>query len=401
MPPPPSVDVTGFERLVVDQIETNRAAVVAAPRSGAAWGRLGMVLHAHDLREQAQQCYEQAEHFEPREPRWPYLRGILIAQENPERAIPELQAAVRLSGRDADAAALRLAETFFETGRFDDAERVYRQLQSAGHDHARTRLGLARVGQVRRRPEEARRWLDSALRDPHTARAAHSLLAALEQAASRPAAAEQAANTIATLRPDQPWPDPFSLELVPHRIGRRLWAVDAQRLLDQGRVAEAEPILNRLVADYPTAPEGWLMLGRLRFERGDCTGAEAALRRHLQLEPRSVNGQAQLGAALLCLERYPEAIAALEQATRLKPDLGEAYFNLGYAQTRARRGLEAIGSLRSAIRYSPHLVDAYIILADLLNQTGEKQEALQLLQRAQRLKPTDERIQVLLQRVKR
>src|SRR5690349_21588977 len=48
-PEPPSVDPTGVDPAVLAAIDSARGAVRQSPRSANAWGRLGMILAAHNF----------------------------------------------------------------------------------------------------------------------------------------------------------------------------------------------------------------------------------------------------------------------------------------------------------------------------------------------------------------
>src|SRR5207245_1393041 len=69
-PDPPELVLTGVDPAVVKVLEDSRAAVLQAPRSAAAWGRLGMVLVVHDFHAEANRCFAQAERLDGRDPRW-------------------------------------------------------------------------------------------------------------------------------------------------------------------------------------------------------------------------------------------------------------------------------------------------------------------------------------------
>src|ERR1051325_1665145 len=66
---PPSVSVASLDRSLASIIETSRQAVVTAPRSGEAWGRLGMALHAAEFYPEARICYARATWLDPQAPR--------------------------------------------------------------------------------------------------------------------------------------------------------------------------------------------------------------------------------------------------------------------------------------------------------------------------------------------
>jgi len=398
---PPVISTTGFEPVVAAQIEKTLAEVRANPRSDSAWGKLGMVLQAYEFTTEARACFAQAERLNAKDARWLYLHALLLRQHDGAAAIAKLRRAIGLSAAQSDAPRLLLAQSLFEAGRFDEAENHFKQLLDENVNHAPARLGLAELSNTRGRLEESRQMLQVCLTNAVTAKRAHTLLGQVERQLGHTAAAEAAIRAAAFLPLDRSWPDPFSDEAAQYHIGRKAWADQGQRLLEQQRHEEARRVIERLLKEYSAAPEGWLLLGRLHMRQNNCVGAEQAFRQHLQREPDSVNGHAQLGLALLCLERYADAAAILQRAVQLKPDFGKGHFNLGFAQARAGRASEAIASFRSAIRFSPEFVDAYITLADLLIQTGGREEALVLLRQAQQLSPTDDRVQILMQRAQR
>ena len=393
--------MTGVDRVVAALIDKTVAEVRASPRSGATWGKLGMVLQNYDFKAEARYSFSQAERFDPSQPRWPYFQGAMLAALDSQQAIAQLQRAVELCGDQADVPRLRLAQLLAEQGGLNEAERQFKALLRTRPDHALALLGLARVSHGRGQSEESTAYLRRCLTDRHTARSAYTLLAAIQQRLGNVAAAQTANRIAATLPPDETWPDSYALEASRYYVGRQALRDQAEQLLKEGRREEAQPLISRLVNEYPDTAEGWLLLGRLGVEQKECVAAERALRRGLVIDPTAVNGYTQLGVALLCQERYAEAAAVLGTAVQYKPDFGEAHFNLGYALARQGQGGAAIQSFREAIRCNPGFVDAYITLADLLNQAGQKEEAVACLRRAQDLNPSDDRARFLLKRMQR
>src|SRR4051812_13730878 len=73
---PPLPDLHGRDAEVVQLIEQTHREVLAEPRSASAWGRLGMVLRAHNFGAEANVCFAEAERLDPGEPRWPYFHGL-------------------------------------------------------------------------------------------------------------------------------------------------------------------------------------------------------------------------------------------------------------------------------------------------------------------------------------
>src|SRR5438034_1460568 len=71
---PPVVELAGADPLVAKAVEAARAAVEAQPKAGAAWGKLGMVLFAHDYNAESLVCLIRAEQLSPADARWPYYQ---------------------------------------------------------------------------------------------------------------------------------------------------------------------------------------------------------------------------------------------------------------------------------------------------------------------------------------
>ena len=72
-----------------------------------------------------------------------------------------------------------------------------------------------------------------------------------------------------------------------------------------------------------------MMLGALKGELGDRTGAEDDLRQALALQPDLAEANFQLGGLLRMQGREQEAVARLRQAVTAKPDYAEAWIVLG------------------------------------------------------------------------
>jgi len=397
--PVPRISTAGFDPVVVKQIEGALDGVRKAPNDSLAWGELAMILYVYEFLDESSDAYATAARLNPREPRWPYLRALALLPRDAEAALDDLKRAVELAGANPDAPRLRLAETLAERGQSEEAAKQFDELLRIRPDHTAAMVGLARLKLAAGRAAEARAFLERCLRDPHTIRTAHSLLAVAAQSLGDIATAEKAARRARSLPLDRAWPDPFRDALGARRIDLPGRLNRARQFLDAGDVKAAQPLLDQIVRENPGNAEGWLLLARARMESKDCPGAEKALREHVRLAPGTVNGHFHLGVALLCQERYAEAAESFERAVQIKPDFGEAHYNLGFALARAGRGRDALQPFRDAIRFSPEFIDAYILLADLLHQTGARDEAAQVIQRALELDPGDERAKILRERI--
>src|SRR6266700_2265025 len=84
---PPHLAMSGVDRVVAALIDQTVAEVRVSPRSGATWGKLGMVLQNYDFKAEARYAFSQAEQFDPRQPRWPYFQGAMLAALDSQQAI--------------------------------------------------------------------------------------------------------------------------------------------------------------------------------------------------------------------------------------------------------------------------------------------------------------------------
>jgi tetratricopeptide (TPR) repeat protein len=382
-------------------IQQHTNAVRKAPRSGAAWGRLGGVLRSYEFREEARYCLETAQRFDPKEPRWPYLQGLLLVHTAPEEAMAGLRRAVELCGNEPEAPRLRLARLLAEQGQWADAQRELRELLRAKPENPSALLTLALVAQARGELTNAVALAGRCTTHAYTARAAWTLLGSLHQRLGDTNAAWFASRKAATVAPDVPAPDPFEAEFRQLRTDARSLSDQAQQFLLARRTADAAPLIERLVENYPQFAETWLLRGRLQYLDKRPVQAEQSLRRHLELDPQSLNGHFQLGMSLLAQQRYLEAAAAFETAIQLKADFGPAFFNLGFARAKAGQKQAAVQPFREAMRHNPEYLDSYILLADLYLQIGQKRDAIELERQARALRPDDPRLPVLRERLDR
>jgi len=398
--PPPSADVAALDPLMAQLVGNSRAAVLATPQSAEAWGKLGQVFHSVEYSGEAQQCYRRAAQLDPASPRWLHLLGLLQLQEEPEEAIRHLARAAELAGPIPDAPRVRWMQALVERGRFAEAGALMQSLLAGNPDHAAARVESARVHLARNELARAADQLLPCLTNAFCARAATLLLAQIRLRQGDHEAATQLSRRAATMSRPFDWPDPYLREVQGLRADRQKMQDQINGLLMQQRLPEAEVALARLLKALPGDPEGWLLLGRLRYQQRRCPEADEALRRHLAVQPSSLNGLTQLSLALLCQERWTEAAAVLEQAIALKPDFAQAHNNLGYALARAGDSAGALRSYREALRASPGDVGAHLGLAEELARTGRRDEAMAEWKLAEQLAPGDPRLEPVRARLK-
>ncbi|MBZ5609943.1 MAG: tetratricopeptide repeat protein [Acidobacteriia bacterium] len=183
-----------------------------------------------------------------------------------------------------------------------------------------------------------------------------------------------------------------------------------------GNLDKSESALQSALAANPDEPEACNLLGLLRLEKRDQTGAEKAFRDAIRTQPDLAAAHSNLasllagggdyaqakyhyekaiasdpayvdahhgyGLLLLLTKSYDGALAELRKTVQLAPDRAQAQSDL--ADLLAARGStrEAVDHYRLAVRLKPDLADAQLALAKILAQQGNASEAREHFEKA-------------------
>lgn len=195
-----------------------------------------------------------------------------------------------------------------------------------------------------------------------------------------------------------------------------------------GNVAGAEAAYKQAVALRPNYWRVYSWLGTFYFNQNRYDDAAAAFLKATQLAPGSYLGYLNLAGTYIAEGRYDEAVEAINRSKALHPST-DAYLDLGYVYTLRRRYPEAIAALEQALKMddrdwmiwgnladalywtpdrrgespakynkaisiassklkvNPDDVEALGYLADYSAMIGDRQAALDYLQRALKLAP--------------
>jgi tetratricopeptide (TPR) repeat protein len=145
-------------------------------------------------------------------------------------------------------------------------------------------------------------------------------------------------------------------------------------LFQDGRAAEAIPILQRALQLNPNLPD--YVLGAALLRVGRFAEVIPIYERALRLDPNQAEVCNDLGNALAGVGRVTEAIQRYEQALRLKPGFPEAHNDLGATLYASGRMPEAIQHYRQALQGNPDYIEAEYNLGLALLETGNLDEAV-------------------------
>lgn len=158
-------------------------------------------------------------------------------------------------------------------------------------------------------------------------------------------------------------------------------------LKELGRLDEAIAAYRWAIALKPDLAEGYSNLGNALWEKGRLDEAITACRRAIALKPRHAEAYCNLGNALKDSEQIDEAIAAYRQAIVLQPRQPEAFSNLGVALRMAEKLEESIGAFQQAIALNPQYAKAYSNLGGVWKDKGRLDEAIANYRRAIEIRP--------------
>ena len=218
------------------------------------------------------------------------------------------------------------------------------------------------------------------------------------------------------------------------------WQGDAYQrgvaAFEQGRSAEALPLLEAAAAVEPKNPQVWKALGVLHASQGDTRAAVEPFARACSLNSRLLDACYYHGRALYTLNRFAEALPSLEKAlgiatVKAMPEtaIGECLEGLGRRDEAEKRFLAAIARhddfeerartayarfllrdgratasvqvLEAAIARVPNSAEAHYQLGRALQQLDRLPASLTHLERAVSLDPRRPAARLLLARVLR
>ena len=346
----PEPDMTDMEPQVADRLRQVRSAVYARPDSAGAWGRLGMVCHAHELWDCAEAAYREAVALDPMEPRWQYYVGdvltvvgtdleaaerafrrvldlypdyapthlrlgrVLVAMNRPEAAATQFERALELAP-DLQPARLALAQIRLAAGKLDAAQAMLEALLAENPKHEQALSTLGRVYMLQGQRDEARRI-----------------------AARARGAAEFNLYT-----------DPLMGEVEAEAASSVVIWDRARAFFDNGNFEQAALGLERVAELLPANPDAHHELAVAYNNLGRPDLAVPQLKRVLELEPERVNPNVMLASIYLDQQRPDEALPLLRRALRLAPDDPDAPWLLGRAEA-LRGNLQAAIDLFEAAR---------------------------------------------------
>lgn len=371
----PAIDFADVHPNVRRVIESARRAVEAEPRSGLAWGRLGMVFSAHERFGESVVCFREASRLDKADVRWPYLLAVALEGSDPASSLSMYNEAIARD-RDLVLPKLRLAELNLALGELDVAEDQLNQLVARVPSDARVQYRLAQVLFRRGRLEDAMSCALAAQASAPRHRAIAELLTRLRHSPGmKDVAAPGTEAAISAAATETGWPDPILEDVRRFRRDAHWRADQAQRLIAAGDVGAGIAELEAAVTD---APDDWTLctqLGRAYIIAKRREEAERFLSDSIVRFPAAFDLFRLRGSTRLLSESWDKAIDDFRRALALKPDDAASHADLGFCLWQAGDHGGARTEFREALRLDPTLDGARMQLAKLLIALNESEQA--------------------------
>ncbi len=385
-PSVPDPDSSVMEPQVAAKIEKVRAAVLAAPSSHEAWGRLGMVLHAHRLSVDAAPCYRRASELSPGEFRWHYLLAHALRDNDLEGALGASEAALRAKPDYAPTYVFR-AQLLETANRLDEAVAQYGKALEIDSESAMAEFGLGRLYLARGDAQQALRHLLRARDLSGEAAAIHGTLAQayrqtgdMESALRENRLASQFTETI-------PITDPIHYAMRKESVSSLAQLERAIEADGAGDYETAEALYRELVRLRPDDASIRTRFGDTLARQSKLGAAKEQYQAALTINPQLASAQYGLGNMLNFEGDYDRAAIHYRAALEAESDHTRSLLNLAGVLAFQGELAEAAALCRRALEVDPRGFAPNFHLGRVLNQQSSYREAIPFLQVAIEARP--------------
>ena len=413
---PIAVGLDSTDANVVAVLREHIEAAQADPASGSRRGTLGLAYEANGYDAAALESYAQAEALDGDAFEWPYLQAILLQQQARfDEALERLDRALQI---DPDYAPAWLWRGYWllDVDRVEEAETSFSRADDLGAG-APAVVGQSRV-HLRRGDAPAALELLEPLSETLDHPLVFRLLGRALRDLGRLDDARLALSKGREAR-QLTWVDPVLDRRTAFIAGFGGRMLQAESLVASGDAAEALPILEELVADFPEhatllnliavaysqtghaekslavlekgvglAPDYYplhLNLAGAYDDLGDTEKALDHLDRAIEVHPAFSVAHERKGVVLMRMGRYEEALAALDTAARHDARDPEVFYFAGVIESNFERWQPAIERFQQAIEVDPVFTKAYIHMARSYGELRRFDDAREALAKADAL----------------
>ena len=389
--PVPEIELAEMEPQVRKRLLDTRAAVLADTGSAEAWGRFAMVAHAHEMWEEADTSYQEAEAADAEDPRWPYFRGdvLSVVGTELETAVVAFRRALTLRPGYAPAH-LRLGKVLVALGNESAAALEFERALELAPDLQPARVALAQILLASGEAEAAAGMVEAVLAEAPRHEQALSTLGQAYMRLGRREEAREVAELARNPAAYNLFSDPLMSQVVAEGVSSVLVWDRAKAFLDNGNYQQAALGLRRVVELQPSNIDAHHQLATAYGNLGEIEGARRHLERTVTARPESAAARLQLATVYLEQRAPEQAIPHLRRVLEIAPDDPDAAWLLARAMVEAG---DTAGGLRAFELNSANGLAvpgwAHDEWGRVLAQSGRPEEALEHFRSALALNPRD------------
>lgn len=389
VPELPRLTLDNFSPATRDQIDDAYTNARHHPEDSGASGRLGMVLQAYGLLQEAEVCYRRAAQLEPDSFEWTYYLGAVEADQGRcDAATSTLRLTLRIDPSYVPAK-LRLANCLLASADWDTSTKLYAEIVEQHPDSAEAYYGLGRARTARHDLAGAAEAYRKATALFPDFGAAHYALALTYRALGK---SDQAEEELRLYERDKsgipPAGDPLLAEI--HALNRSATnqVQIGSELEHQGKLQESAAAHEKALEIDPQLVQAHINLIKLYGQLGQFDKAEEHYRTAIRIDPNSAESYYNHGVLLLGAEKYLQAEDAFRETIEINPYYAGAHNNLGYLLERRGSFPEAEAEYRKAIENKPSDRQTHFNLGRILVNQKRFTEGIQELKKT--IEPEDE-----------
>ena len=420
LPEIPQLNITEFPPETQEQVQQAYAAAREHPKDAGAVGKLGMLLDLYNRSDAALLCYQRAHELNPRSFKWLYYWGSLLLKDRKRHeAVPILTSGLQLRP-DYLPAQLKLAESLLESGRSEEAGKIYETILKRYSDSAEAHYGLGRVYASRGNLAEAAKLYSQACELFPAYGSAHYALAMTyrklgeaDKAQAQLGLYERGKNIVPPIDDalrdqlralDMSATSYLERGVALEQVGRFTDAIAATERATQldpklvlahinliilygrmGNVPKAEEHYRAVLALNPDQfPKAHYDYGVLLMQHGRDQEAEEAFRRAIHANPSYAEAHNNLGVLLQRKGKISEALEEFKKALESRPDYRQAHFNLGRILVNQGNYQGGIEEFEKTLFPADEKTPSYLYaLGATYGRAGDRQKALRYLHEAQ------------------
>ena len=341
-------------------------------------GQLGELYQANAFFTQANECYEIASKFDPKNPLWSHHLAFLAqTMGQNELAQKLLERTIELAP-DYHPSLLKLADIYYKTQKIEKAKTAYEKCLKLVPESPYSLLGLGRIELDNSNWLNAQDYLQRVIKADPKFGSAYRLLASVHEHFGRTEQMQKArdiANRYGRFvsAADQ-WTVNIDLQCYDSKKLTSLY----DNALQMRRMEIAEQFFQRALTLDPQNAKLYLIKGSFLLMVKRFVPSQKALEKAIELDPNSAPAFRKLGSALLEQDKLKPAEQMFLKALELDPECPFAmYYNMGAIYLRTKRYEKAIYFLKKGTRNDPNLERVYYTIGLCYQKLGQLDKAIE------------------------